>query len=141
MLAWSVKRLKTEHEAYIKRSFLEKYSDRPFDWADKLNIGQFSYKGFEVTPLLSELEIGVEGQSMQHCVGMYAISSAKQKYLVFSVKKDGERYSTIGIRTTAVDDKLQVAFDQHYMKYNQQVQDEIANEIPSFIIQSILKSQ
>ncbi len=142
MLAWSVKRLKTEHEAYIKRSFLEKYSDRPFDWAEKLNIGQFSYKGFEVTPLLSEMEIGVEGQSMQHCVGMYAKRSADGHYLVFSVKKDEMRYSTIGLRMSmGTDWSTSVAFDQHYMKYNQYVEDEIANEIPSFIIQSILKSQ
>jgi hypothetical protein len=145
MLEWSVKRLKAEHEAYIKRSFLERYSDKPFEWSENLLIGQFSYKDFEVTPLLSEMAIGVEGQAMQHCVGMYAGKAAKGEYLVFSVKKDGERFSTIGLRMllggrAETFYKPHVAFDQHYMRFNQPVEDKVANEIPPFIIQSILKS-
>lgn len=139
MLTWSTKRLNAEHEAYIKRSFIEKYSDKPFTWAEELGIGTFSYKGYEVTPLLSEMEIGVEGQAMQHCVGMYGSRSSRQEYLVCSVKKNGERYSTIGIRMYYSNLDLMIGFDQQYMKYNKRVEDPIVDEIPQFIIDSLVK--
>jgi hypothetical protein len=142
MLTWSTKRLNAEHEAYVKRSFISKYSAERFQWADQIPIGPFSYKGYEVTPLFSALEIGMEGQAMNHCVGMYANRAADGHYLVFSVKKNERRYSTIGLRMVRGGaHHTSVAFDQHYMAYNKPVEDPNAEEIPAFIIQSILKSQ
>jgi hypothetical protein len=70
---------------------------------------------------------------MHHCVGGYANLSSEGKYVVYSVKKDGERYSTIGFNRNPISGEI--LFNQHYKKFNNQVDCLDAKAIP-FIIAS-----
>ncbi len=128
---WSLRRLREEHETIVRKAMAAEYSTAMFEWADKLNIGEFGYKGYTVRPLLSAFEIGVEGTSMRHCAGGYATHSAQGRYLVFSVCKGIEKYSTIGMY---MNDDMTVRFQQQYRAFNAELPgDDPAKEIPSFI--------
>ena len=97
MLNWSLRRLKEEHRAYTEKAIVRRYNTTKFWWVDEFPISHFGYEGYEVKLLKSEAEIGLEGSMMAHCVGGYGSYSSQGRYLVFSVLKDGERHSTIGI--------------------------------------------
>ena len=137
MYLWSPRRVAEEHEKLVRKAYASKYSATTFKWADQLPIGAFCYGGYEVTPLLSAADIGMEGAAMRHCVGGYADLSANGEYLVFSVKKDGMRYSTIGMHM-GLNKQMHVSFNQQYKRYNERLlPEDIANEIPKFIEEMI----
>lgn len=94
---WSIRRLNEEHERYTRLAYKATYSADQFAWADDVHIGPFWYMGYEVIPLFNAYDIGLEGNAMNHCVGSYADLSKRGDYLVFSVRKDGIRHSTIGM--------------------------------------------
>lgn len=137
MYLWSPRRVAEEHEKLVRKAYASKYSATTFKWADQLSIGAFCYGGYEVTPLLNAADIGMEGSAMSHCVGGYANLSADGEYLVFSVKKDGMRYSTIGMHM-GLNKQMHVSFNQQYKRYNERLlPEDIANEIPKFIEEMI----
>ncbi len=169
MAKWSPRRVAEEHENCTRNAFKATYSNSRFWWADQFPIGEFCYEGYTVKPLLTAMEIGIEGQSMGHCVGSYADLSARGEYVVFSVTKDNIRHSTIGMhmRTECVQrykaqklsplildqcapieakfeayrhiEKLGLTFNQHYMRYNRQLESsDKATHIPSIIIDLII---
>jgi hypothetical protein len=100
MINWSCKRVQEEHDLATKRTFARRYSKDQYNWSNHVHIGPFSFEGYLVTPLFNSYDIAQEGQAMQHCVGSYAYQSQRGDYIVFSVTKDGERHSTIGMFMT-----------------------------------------
>ena len=158
---WSLRRLQEEHDKYSKLAYKATYSSDQFKWIKDVPIGPFSYKGYEVIPLFNAYDIGLEGSAMNHCVGSYADLSKRGDYLVFSVRKDGLRHSTIGMRMELEYKKaykkqpltkwdpdakhgefevidvlhsVNVKFNQQYKRYNKMLDmDDPANEIPGFI--------
>lgn len=153
VIKWSPRRLTEEHDNFSRRVLMKDYSDEPFAWIDSLGIGDFHYNGYDVIILKSPLSMKMEGESMSHCVGAYSSQVAQGSYITFSVMKDGERSSTIGLYrsieeiTIGVDDiesKFQstpekkmfvkYGFSQQYGRFNRPVKDPVESEIPSFIL-------
>lgn len=135
ILKWSERRLREEHERFTKIAYARKYSDVEFDWASKLPFGEFCFGEYTVHPLLNAMDIGQEGLNMHHCVGSYVLQSQYGTYLVLSVRKGGERYSTIGMyMAISKQDEFTLQFQQQYMQYNQALpMDDKARDIPDFI--------
>lgn len=140
-MTWSYDKMKMIHDEYAKRMHLKKYPTTRFYWANHPVLEQFTYEGYTVTPLLSEFDIGMEGEMMRHCVGSYAKLSAVGQYLVYSVTKGEEKHSTIGFRMTLVDNiPFNVTVEQHYMRFNARVPDgDPAAKIPQIIFGRFLQ--
>lgn len=160
---WSLRRLEEEHEKYTRMAYKATYTTDQFNWVKDVPIGPFSFEGYDVIPLFNAFDIGLEGNMMNHCVGSYAELSKAGDYLVFSVRKNGLRHSTIGMRMNLeyaqVPEyppilsfnemknmkeqtfkvvprlfKLSVTFNQQYMRYNKMLDPkDPANEIPNLI--------
>lgn len=105
-------------------------------------LSEIPFKGlvlgdYSIELLQSRLDIHNEGKSMGHCVGSYADRVAGGRYLVYSIKKNGERISTLGLdcgtktwHRFVADEKPQEqpggwAYSQHYGRFNQQVKDPV----------------
>ena len=133
LLKMSPQRLSEEHERFVVLVNAKKASDANFQWLKTSSLTSFGYDGYEVELLDSELKVAEEGQAMHHCVAAYSSSCARGEYVVFSVKKDGKRYSTIGMHRKS-GGSLQ--FNQHYKQCNAAVDCGIAEEIPYFIVRT-----
>ena len=133
LLKMSPQRLSEEHERLVVLVNAKKASDANFQWLKTSSLTSFGYDGYEVELLDSELKIVEEGQAMHHCVAAYSSSCARGEYVVFSVKKDGKRYRTLGMHRSL---EGLLRFNQHYKSCNAEVDCEIAKQIPYYIIQT-----
>lgn len=135
---WSPRRLKEEHA--------RKYSKGKFNWLSSTTLPlELEHKNFKAKLLESKFEVAQEGTEMQHCVAGYAPRCEAGNYAVYSITKDGEKYSTLGlskystqIRSFAggrIISERYYCVDQHYMKQNKVVQDEEAKELADKIIE------
>ena len=122
-LEWTYAKMCEKHEEYSKAILARKYSSETFDHLKDFKLKELVLGEYTAILCESPLSIQQEGEAMHHCVGSYADSVAAQKYLVYSVRKDGKRSSTIGIFVR--DDKYE--FNQHYGHCNKHVKD--ANEL------------
>lgn len=120
---WSYSKMCEKHDEYSKVILAKEYSSEPFEHLMDFKLKEFSFKEYNAVLCESPLSIQEEGRAMHHCVGSYADSVAAQKYLVYSVRKDGKRSSTIGISVR--DGKYEL--DQHYGHCNKRV--DCANEV------------
>ena len=100
--------------------------------------------GWTATLLTKGEDILAEGLAMHHCVAAYADSVAEGKYLIYSIKKDGERYSTLAYShyrmrpTTKIEEAyypaaMHTTFNQHYKVCNKIVDNPNALELQQFI--------
>ena len=137
---WSITRVKEEHDKLVSIVNARKYSSDKFDWTVDFKHKEFTIGDYTVKLLDNARDIADEGTCMKHCVGSYADQSRAGKYAVFSVLKGEEKYSTIGFNlTNTLHGEKLFHFQQHYKKYNAQVDCEIAKSIPGLICGEIHK--
>ena len=144
---WSVRRMHEEHERLMQmqRDILRKQEATAnsvrFDEFQKLPVVE--YNGVVATPLLTRAEVIAEGENMRHCVGGYARLCAQGTYVVYSLCKDGQ-CTTLGIsRHKTTHEKANHAFNyilnQHYGRFNKQVNDSDFTETAKKVIQTLHK--
>lgn len=135
---WSPRRLREEHDDAAAEITNQKYPNVRFGWIDAWHMPTtFTHpSGYTAKVLVTEREIGVEGKAMGHCVGFYAKKSADAEYVVVSISgPSGSRYSTLGL--TRDSSSGIVAFQQHYMAYNNPVECQSAKEFALQITERI----
>lgn len=135
---WNPEKIKKCHDEFAKRISRAQFSDKKFNWVDDFKVQEFTFGSFTATLLTSAAQIAEEGDAMSHCVGSYASYSKEGSYLVYSVKKDGERYSTIGLNVNP--STKDVSFNQQYMRFNQVVDNEDAKVLAYQLVELINKS-
>ena len=107
---------KETHDTLKKEVNALQYSKNKWPHISELKWAYDPSLGFDVVLYDNAFDILTEGKEMHHCVAGYAEMVGKKKYLVFSIRKGGERHSTLGVRIT---ESGLYMFDQHYKKYNQ----------------------
>ena len=136
-LNWSENKWKQKHEEYSEILTSRQYSKEKFSKLDEYK--DHIIDDYECVLLRSPFEIAQEGLKMGHCVASYINRVEKNSYLVYSVRKNGEKISTLGLSKnspTPFDLMLEVdrggnavlkskwKLDQHYRKYNNSVGEE-----------------
>ena len=126
---WSVRRVKEEHDRMSKELTARKYSKDVFDSVKDIPVKFLKSGEYTATMLDSAFLIADEGNAMGHCVASYSDSVREEHYLVYSVTKNGERSSTIGINIKhgwkGKDNKEPYfILQQQYGRYNTYVTDE-----------------
>jgi hypothetical protein len=138
---WTPRRLQEEHDRFITLQRItrrpDEHTKEPFEfsvaWPDYIKFG-----GYTAHLLKSPLEIAEEGDYMGHCVASYIGMVASGQYIVYSVRKDGKRSSTLGLSavTTAMPARGLVEFNQHYARFNQIVVDPSEHDIAYVITEA-----
>ena len=85
-------RVARKHDEYIKRLRMRQYSPIPFQPQHVFEQGEW-----QATRLNNALDIAAEAAAMHHCVAAYVGSCKEGRYYVYSLRRNGERYATIGI--------------------------------------------
>jgi hypothetical protein len=141
---WDVSKMQERHDYYTEAINTLKYCPKKLKILEGIPVKQDSYGGFNITLLESPLLIREEGESMHHCVGSYVPAVAKGEYLVYSITKDGERSSTLGVsirKTNA--DALIIApfvFSQHYKHCNARVTCDNEQAAAGYIVSKLNKA-
>lgn len=141
---WDYPTIHKKHEEYTKLIEQRRFSKDVFDWAKDFKVKGLTHGDFEAILLDNAYAIAEEGMEMHHCVASYADASRSGDYLVYSILRKGERYSTLGIRvglerinlvggaTLVVGGKYRL--NQHYKACNKPVDNEEANELAEILI-------
>jgi hypothetical protein len=134
------------HDLFTQKINEQMYSPEPIKCLDSIEDKYLKVGSYEIELLDSRYAIHQEGVEMRHCVGSYAGNVAQGEYLVYSIKKDGKRVSTLGLNKgrssrhvtcfedLVVESSEEVAptslkvvptweFDQHYSFANGKIQD------------------
>lgn len=143
---WSLKKIKEKHDKYKKIIDARKHGDGEFPYVGKI-VEYLSLENFEAKLLKTGLEVGQEGRQMHHCVGMYSKYCYAYERVVYSVTRNGEKYSTLSFR---IDKKEQMdkegniyntfrefKKDQHYKMQNKKVDNPIAQQIESILLEKL----
>lgn len=142
---WTPRRMKEEHDKMSQNITAKKYSKDVFDSVKDVSIKAFEHEGYVATLLDNAFAIAEEGNAMGHCVAGYSGSVARGAYLVYSVMKDGERSSTIGINRRAISlakkEYGQWYLEQQYGKYNTSVKDEEERKLAEIIVGMLNKEK
>lgn len=143
---WSPRRVHEEHNRMSRELNARKFSPKPFEWTANLPH-EIEHEGYKATLLNSRLLIAEEGTAMGHCVAGYAEQVARGDYLVYSVTKDGERSSTVGLYLHQISHEkigepkpVQIRtwkLQQHYGKYNEYLKEEAEKQIGNKIVAAL----
>lgn len=158
-LNWDRERMQREHNRFVELQnerwragvalrfqYVETIGD--FSWIENIKAHKldcFEYEGYTYELLDTVDKIKEEGADMHHCVGTYAPRSSRGEYAVYSVKKDGKKYSTLGIdrgkSVTVQNEKVPViySFNQHYKACNQVIDDVDCTEGAKILIKQLNK--
>lgn len=133
--SWTPEKMKEKHEDFTRLVMLKKYSPEPFE-----HLKEFSVNNIRINDVVAELcnsplAVREEGEVMHHCVGSYADYVARNEYLVYSIKKNGVRSSTLGVWVE--DGKYR--FSQHYGYCNKRVEDAEEIEVVSLVMEQLNK--
>lgn len=136
---WTPRRVKEEHDKMVHILNALKYSPEALESTLSIPVQTLEYEGYVATLLRSPLQIAEEGTAMGHCVAGYTAAVREGEYLVYSITKDGERSSTLGVRAemsrehivtyTPLAQRKQPSyrtgwtFSQHYVRFNDPVTD------------------
>jgi hypothetical protein len=131
---WSPRRMKEEHDSMSREITARRYSPAKLDILDFVPVKTFEHEGYTATLLDSRALVAEEGSAMGHCVAGYAESVANGSYLVYSVRKDGERSSTLGINIRKIEGNTVYSFSQHYGKYNARLTDTNEHAIGNLVL-------
>lgn len=137
---WRDEQASKQKDFNVEFSFVEEFTNKGLD---KFELGEYT-----ATLLKSPMDLQIEGDSMNHCVGSYANECKNNRYVVYSLSKTltGEKYSTLGISNGATqmhflngvwankDEAKKFFMNQHYMKYNRPIDDDNAKTISTEII-------
>lgn len=148
---WSPRKMHEKHEEYTQLINARRYSSDKIDWLKDI-LPCFEYEGYVATLLDNRKAIADEGTTMRHCVGGYAESVACGRYLVYSITKDGERSSTLGVYASkgaevllisgdkGKMEKAKFSFNQHYGRFNSPITDKHEKEIGELIVKELNKT-
>ncbi len=160
-LKWSPTKMQKMHDRYSlalqkqrEEKLLRKQAEHNTTWEAVeryLPCDTIELNGYIATLIKTPLELHREGEAMHHCVGSYASSVKSGDYLVYSITKDGERVSTLGLFKTEVvttasgrairGEELDfydvVAVDQHYGKHNSKVIEETPLQLANLVVESL----
>lgn len=143
-IKWSMKKMNEKHEEYTKKIELREYSKDPFPFEPLTIEKEVDGVVWKAESLNSAYEVREEGIRMKHCVADYAECCHQGDYVVFSIKKNGEHYSTLGIKfniesfVPVCDDAIthystykisplsKWGIDQHYMACNEYLEDDLS---------------
>lgn len=79
----------------VSHARADQSSSRPIDW--HFACGSLPWRGYEITPLVNELDLWDEGAAMSSCLyklrGLCEKSSVPSRF--FSIRKNGRRYATL----------------------------------------------
>ncbi len=117
---FNAKQLDELHERYVKMTNERIYSDDQIEWLMNLPFKVLKFGEYSIEILQSKKAIHQEGLDMGHCVANYAVNVAAGGYLVLSLKKNGEKISTLGLRKNT---SGEFGFSQHYDRFNQEPKD------------------
>ncbi|MNF50244.1 hypothetical protein D3C84_315350 [compost metagenome] len=117
--SWSYEKMQSKHEEFTHLTMLKKYSPKPFEHLEDFKVNNVESGEYVAELCSSPLSVREEGEAMHHCVGGYTDYVAENKYLVYSVKKDGKRSSTLGIWVEGDNYR----FSQHYGPCNARLTD------------------
>jgi hypothetical protein len=133
---WTPRRMKEEHDKMFSELNARRYPKTQFESTKNILVKEFNAGEYSAHLLESAFDIAEEGNSMGHCVAGYSGSVRDGEYLVYSVRKGGERSSTLGIHIGewGKDKTPYYMFNQHYAKYNRRVTDETEASIPQKIL-------
>lgn len=118
-LQWSIEKMQEKHSEYADQINKKKFSPEPYQHLENFKLKEFTLGEYSAILCLSPLQVVEEGQAMHHCVGSYSGLVASGRYLVYSVRKNGRRTSTLGV--SVVDGKY--SENQHYAVCNTLVKD------------------
>lgn len=167
-LKWSPTKMQKMHDRYSltlqkqrEEELLKRQAEHNTQWEAVeryLPCDTIELDGYVATLIKTPLELHREGEAMHHCVGSYASSVKSGDYLVYSITKDGERVSTLGMIHTKVVKTLEgnvklggistlttkdfsevVAVDQHYGKHNSKVIEETPLQLANLVVESLNK--
>lgn len=119
---WNLEKLQKKHDEFVKEHNALRYSKDVIYFPQHIHATNGMRVGeFTAHLLTSKYDIAEEGKAMHHCVAGYTDSVARGDYIVYSIRKNGERYSTLGLRYISY---IGVYEDQHYMACNKSVDEE-----------------
>lgn len=107
---WSQRKMKERHDEYAAKHRSKEFSPEPFCESKTIVL----QGGYVAKLLNSPLAMADEGAAMGHCVAYYSRQCASGSYAVFSITKDGERESTLGLEK----DKNRWGIQQHVTRFN-----------------------
>jgi hypothetical protein len=106
-LKWTPTKMQKMHDQYSlalqrkrEEELLREQAEYGKQWeavAPYLPCQTIELDGYVATLIKTPLELHREGEAMHHCVGGYGSSVKCGDYLVYSITKDGERVSTLGL--------------------------------------------
>lgn len=129
---------KALHEKCIDLTHKAKYSDAYIGWLRKYDK-TLKFKNLEAKVLTSKFAVKCEGEEMKHCVGGYADMVSNKRYVVWSITKDGKRYSTLGLH---YDDNGQVFYiNQHYKKCNGYLDNDDPAKVLANVVEKFLNGE
>jgi len=98
---WTWNKIEAKHDEFTRTIEAQKHSSDKFFWTleswvirdseHTVEEEEFTYKLLD-----NALDIRMEGKEMRHCVGSYSGACNMGQYMVYSVSRGGERYSTLG---------------------------------------------
>lgn len=127
---WSWAKWQEKHDEFNEKIILRRFSKDQFKWVHQPWVIKKSEETvgddrYAFTLLDNAYAIRKEGLAMHHCVASYASSSEKGDYMVYSCAKNGEQYSTLGLRVKDSSYRgLKITYDQHYKACNKLVEAE-----------------
>lgn len=142
---WTPRRMKEEHDKMSQEINARRYPTTAYACVSDIPHKNIEVGEYTAVLLESGFDIADEGTQMGHCVGGYASYVADGDYLVYSVRKDGERSSTIGIRIEReLKDRVSrcvYKFNQHYARFNRSVTCDVEKSIPYKILDLLNKKE
>jgi len=122
------------HHKGVEAIKLKKHPDTFISWLKPYDV-KYSFGEFTATLLTSMRDIGYEGEDMKHCVGSYARSSSDGRCMIWSVRKNGDKYSTLSLNTN----NRRIIVGQHYKKCNHTVDEEGAKKVATLAFEESRK--
>ena len=169
-LKWSPEKMQKMHDRYSlllqrkrEEELLREQAEYGKQWKavePYLPCQTIELNGYVATLIKTPLELHREGEAMHHCVGGYANSVERGVYLVYSITKDGERVSTLGVQIVVpikqekigdltdlnlavrpVEIVIELAgaagLNQHYGKYNSKIVEETPLQLADLVVESL----
>lgn len=142
---WDLQEMQKRHDAYtvllhnrrtqrLKEKELE--IEKNFEWLGNVKTATNSCGEFTSELIKTPGRLQEEGVKMHHCVASYASAVAAKMYIVYSIKKNGEPYSTLGVRLSS---EGSVTLDQHLKACNKAVDEENAKLLATQIVRRLRK--
>lgn len=112
---WSAEEMEERHGRYTRLRLSGQYSKTPFEVLKDNPLKELHGRGgWTAHLLMSPYEVAEEGRAMRHCVASYLGNVSRGEYLVYSIRKDGKRSSTLGVRLEKRSEGDRWTAHQHY---------------------------